>query len=284
MEDIYIIGAGGYVGSYLSDYLSQFYNSKQLILIGNSNSKKNPVYKEFPKKVNKNSICILLAGSAGEKFCNENKSVAFINNVELVKKVIDLNFKKIIFTSTTSLYGKTNKPVDENAPSITSSYYTETKLLAENLLIESKINSIILRLSIIIGNSPNYNTDSLFSKLFFEFNTNKEPIIFDSESSRPYHNIYDTALAIKHFISVNINCYEIFNIGNNILNLKKIDLINSFKVFFPKLKYSVIEKDDNRSYIVNFDKYQNLINEYITIEKTISNLLNINHENFNIRK
>ena len=284
MEDIYIIGAGGYVGSYLSDYLLKFYNSKQLILIGNSNSKKEPVYKEFPKKVNKNSICILLAGSTGEKFCNENKSIAFINNVELVKKVIDLNFKKIIFTSTTSLYGKTNKPVDENAPTITSSYYTETKLLAENLLIESKINSIILRLSIIIGNSPNYNTDSLFSKLLFEFNTNKEPIIFDSESSRPYHNIYDTVLAIKHFISVNINSYEIFNIGNNSLNFKKIDLINFFKVFFPKLKYSVIEKDDNRSYIVNFDKYQNLINEYITIEKTISNLLNINHENFNIRK
>ena len=73
--------------------------------------------------------------------CEENKNHTYHINVELNKQLNQLNFKKIIFTSSASVYGHQSKMCNEKSITNITNFYTETKMMAEEeLLKKGKFN------------------------------------------------------------------------------------------------------------------------------------------------
>ena len=135
MTKIYITGFNGYLGSAICRKIPE----KDLIKIGNpeKNYRNINVIKDLPDKVEKNSVCLHLASISGDE-SEQNKKKTLKVNVEYTNRICDLNFKKIIFFSTSSVYGLSNKISLETDNLNPTTYYTETKILAEDIVVISE--------------------------------------------------------------------------------------------------------------------------------------------------
>ena len=141
-EKILIVGGAGYIGGYLTDILNKQYE----ISVADNLLYENRFLKEvdfinFDIKnyddslkhiISKYDTVIWLAAIVGDGACEVDKRVTKIVNEDSVKWLVD-NFqdKKIIFTSTCSVYGINDDLIDENAVPNPLSTYAETKLKAE---------------------------------------------------------------------------------------------------------------------------------------------------------
>jgi len=268
---IYIIGSEGYIGS----MLQQMIPKDKLVRIGRPGGDyANEVITSLPKRVPQNSTCFLLAALAGEKGCEKNKKLAYETNVELVRKICDLNFKKIIFTSTSSVYGSSDNYATEESDVFVSSYYTETKLEGEEIVLSSKENNIVARLAIVIGVSPKTDWTQLANNLVKSALDGSKIDIYGASSYRPYFDVYDV---VKGLILLNDTTYfnaQIINVGNTSLNKSKLDIIRELQKLIPNVNYSIVSEFDKRNYKVSFKKFERTYNASISLKETFINLIN----------
>lgn len=270
-DRIYIIGSEGYIGS----MLQQMIPKDQLVRIGRPGGNYvNEVLTSLPKKVPQNSTCFLLAAVAGEKDCEKNRELAYETNVELVEKICDLNFKKIIFTSTSSVYGSTENYATEDSEVFVTSYYTETKLEAEEIVLSSNENNIVARLAIIIGVSPKTDWTQLANNLVKSAIDGSKIDIYGASSCRPYFDVYDV---VKGLIFLNDTTYfngQIINVGNTSLNKSKLDLVRELQKLILTMSYSIVSEFDKRNYKVSFKKYEDKHKASISLKESFINLIN----------
>lgn len=243
--NILITGAAGFIGSNLAD---------KLLLEGNTiyaldnfcdyypvylkrqnveNNLNNPNYKLFEGDVLDNSFldyvfqnpidCVIhLAGQGGvrpsiEKPINyiEENVIASVNILDKMKKY---NVKKIVFASSSSVYGncieekfsedfKVSKPV---------SPYAATKISSELFLYTYSylynINAIALRFFTVFG--PRQRPDLAIRKFIDLIEDDKPlPLYGDGTTCRDYTYIDDIIDGIKRAINYNIDGFEVFNLG-----------------------------------------------------------------------
>ena len=121
----------------------------------------------------KNDIIINLAAYVGEPICKANKDTVYKINTDSAKflsKFCNDNNKQFLFLSTCSNYGKNDSMVDENSELNPLGLYSDSKIKAENYIIENVKSYLILRCATLFGVSHRMRVDLTINQFLYEIN------------------------------------------------------------------------------------------------------------------
>jgi nucleoside-diphosphate-sugar epimerase len=285
MKNILLAGGAGYVGSVLSSHflkkgykvtvLDNFVYNNQFAItpyIG------DPDYKfisgdmgdiDALEKTLKEGVTdvILMAGLVGDPVTKKYPEQSRIINEQNVQKCMDFfenrGIEKLIFISTCSNYGliKENELADENFELNPLSLYAKAKVANELYLMNKKgqtdYTGVVLRFATAFGLSPRMRFDLSVSEfvrdLFFE----KELLVYDENTWRPYCHVRDFARLLEIVISADnsVVSFNVFNAGGDMNNFTKKMIVNEILKHIPtgKVKYGE-NGSDPRNYRVSFRK------------------------------
>ena len=289
-ETILITGGAGYIGSVLTKKLvKKGYNVKILdsliygkigishLLSNNSieliagDLRDLKLVDETLKGIDS---VIHLAAIVGDPLCQRIPKAAKQINEIATKRLVKLCKKngitRFIFASTCSNYGSSEDLVDESSPVNPLSLYSETKVNSESFILKSKtpdFEPCILRLSTAFGISPKMRFDLLLHEFMRDALIENKILIFGSQYWRPLVHVDDISRACILGLSKSRDLIsgEIYNVGDNNQNYKKITLAKMVKNFIPSTEIKIRDlKKDTRNYRVSFDKIQNNLGFKIT--------------------
>ena len=254
---ILITGACGYLGSELVRNLKE---KNELILVDNLyqrtskriNSSKNLKFvKKDIEKMNFNNYLkkvdyiIHLANISNTTLKKNDSSKIIKTNLKSLDEIISSCIKndvKLLYISTSTVYGKQKKIVNENLKkSFYKPYnlYSKTKLLAERKINDfrsKKLKFSILRLGTLYGQSPNTRYDTGIQKFLEDARLGKYIFInkryFDFKKS--YLSLNDGVRAIKYVLKKNFFNGETYNVSGINQSIKQI--IKYIKKEKPKIK------------------------------------------------
>ena len=320
-KTLLISGGAGYIGSalvsrvlrdtnwhvkvfddlmYGGNSLFQFYNFDRFSFI------KGDLRKfQLEKILDGVDYVVNLAALVGEPICKkypkEAKEINYEANLNLAKNCELLGISRYLMMSTCSNYG-----LRENQEMLTEedelqpiSLYSETKVESEKKLLNefSNLPTIILRASTAYGMASRIRFDLLLHQFIFEAWVKKQINLFGANSWRPMVHVDDIARAIVISLTKNeqISHKDVFNVGSNDQNFKKIQLA---KMVAERLNVDIVEsesKEDPRDYRVSFDKivtelgFNTIHNPKESIEQIAASLENglidenVLHESVNIK-
>ena len=215
-----------------------------------------------------------LAAIVGFPACQAvGKQVAWRYNVEATKMVFgqaaDLGVERFVFASTYSNYGLSadGKPVTEDSPLNPQSLYAETKVAAEEFLIEQKDAScapLLFRFATLYGLSPRTRFDLIVNQFVLEAFTKRELIIYQRGYSRSFVHIRDVVRGVIVGLEAERSkiCGQVFNLGTDDGNYSKDDIV---QLVLKRIPETVVEyKDltfggDMRDITVSFAKIKNVL-------------------------
>ena len=262
---ILITGSNSFIGSEIINYLSKYNYNLIATYRKNKNefkSKKVKLVKfDLKKELNLNKRFGVLVHCASVTPANEFRENYYKINQIGFKNLISLCLKskcnKIILISSVAVYGDVKKTITEKSFARGKSKYAKSKLKMENILFrfakKNKINSIILRLSQVIGSK---SVNNYFSDLKKKIHSNKK-ITISLQSKKDYFNnlchINDLCINIKKLIDGNIilNKNEVFNFASN-----KPITINKFKkiIYSYNKKIQFVENNIPKFYKISLNK------------------------------
>jgi nucleoside-diphosphate-sugar epimerase len=209
----------------------------------------------------KYDVIFHLAGISGFPACASNPHSAQLINVEATRVIArDLSpGQMLINASTTSLYGKSGMPCDEDTVVDPVSTYAQTKLAAEKILHE-KENVISLRFATVFGFSTRMRMDLMINDFVYKAVKERVIVLFDSFAKRTFIHVEDAAdcyiFAMNNFDTMRGGIY---NAGGNSLNFSKEEIAEKIK---KKVDFSIVNSEvkdkDLRHFIVNFNKIEKL--------------------------
>lgn len=216
-----------------------------------------------------------LAAIVGFPACQAvGRQVAFRFNVEATKRVFDAaessGVRRFIFASTYSNYGlaKDGLPVTEDAPLYPQSLYAETKIAAEQFLLNRAADSacapLIFRFATLFGLSPRTRFDLIVNQFVLEALTKRELIIYQRGYSRSFVHVRDVAEAIGIALVAPTEKVrgEVYNLGSDAGNYTKDEIIALVQKHVPELqvKYKDLSfGGDMRDITVSFGKIRTVL-------------------------
>ena len=180
MDDLLIIGGSGVLGDELSKRFSQY--NKVLTYKNSVLNKKNSFFldirdkgsvKDVIEKINPSTI-IHTAAITDLDWCEVNKEKTFHVNVIGTKNIIEFAKKsdsKLIFISTDSVFDGVKGNYNENDIVNPINVYSESKVIAENLVKEYKKSTIIR--TTFFGTGLGSKKETFISYLFNEIKNNR---------------------------------------------------------------------------------------------------------------
>ena len=159
------------------------------------------------------------------------KDELFKNNLGSTEVVIKLCIAegiKLVFPSSTSVYGSQLSLVDENSLDLNpQSPYAECKLMEEALIrksVASGLAGVILRFGTIHGVSPGMRFHTAVNKFCFDYTLDKPLSVWRTAINqyRPYLALSDAIRAMQHVITNEIYDGQIYNVLTGNLSLQKI--------------------------------------------------------------
>jgi UDP-glucose 4-epimerase len=245
---ILITGGLGHIGSFFINKIINNNKVKSIILIDNlstqryvsllnlKNKSKIRFVNEDVSKFNfkninnKIDIVIHLAAITNAEASFNNKKKLIKNNLGGTRKIVDFckkNNAKLIFSSSTSVYGKQFKVINSsnNYKNLRpQSPYAECKILEENIIKKNLKNYIILRFGTIVGISHGMRFHTAINKFCYQACMGEPLTVWKSFYffKRPYLTINDCANSIIFFTIYKKNYNGLFDVVTENLHLKKI--------------------------------------------------------------
>lgn len=279
---IIITGALGHIGSYLIRNLNIKKKINKLYLIDNISSErycslfdlKNKNYyfinqnlaKEKINLKNIDLIIHLAAKTNAAQSANYEKEF-HQNNFKATKNIVGYCLKnntKLIFASTTSVYGPQREVVDENCLNSElnpQSPYADIKLKEEKYIskkFKNRKNSyLILRYGTVFGFSNGMRFHTAVNKFCFQACTKKPLTIWRTayNQNRPYLSLSDLTKAMSHIIDKRLISNDIYNIVSK--NMSVRDLILIIKKYIKvNIKFVDHEIMNQLSYNVLNEKFK----------------------------
>ena len=300
-----IVGRAGYIRTILTSLLLK--KKFKVTILDKLLYDKNVLKKNFKKNKNfkfimgdvcdlnvqinsiKNiDIVVFLAEIVGDPACNARPEDAlktnFLSLSSLATLCSHLSISKFIYTSSCSVYGinKNNDLLTEKSPLNPVSHYARIKIMSEKALLSNKTDTFqptILRLGTVFGPSFRNRFDLVVNTLAKNAFFNKKIVVHGGNQWRPNIHVEDIANGIIAVINSSISKVgnKIFNLSNDNLNYKIIDIAKFAKKSFPKSKLHIQKSTfDPRNYRVTSKKFfnatkfkpkRNILNSYIDFKK-----------------
>jgi len=288
---ILVTGAAGYIGSTLCRELltkghsvvgvdSLLFGGTSLLgIIRHPNftfvHSDNIDTEKFSDHIDNETFVVNLAAIVGDPASKKYPEKTEETNLKAAEQLADLAIqkkaRKFLFVSTCSNYGLVDKGVmaTEESELKPLSLYAETKVQTELYLkknIKESLNWTILRFSTVYGLSPRPRFDLTVNDFTLHAIKEKKLAIFLPQTNRPYVHVLDAARAVEMCIEKpDISAQQIFNVGDNSQNYKKIDIVEAITKVIPDVEVEFVDKgQDLRDYTVNFDKIASTLGYKIT--------------------
>ena len=292
MKNILIIGSRGYIGSRLTDYLSEHgyrckgtdigFFEQGLLYKPKSLTNLNIDARDIQEKdLEDFDVIVLLAGISNDPLGNmeieriyDPTRIYALKIAKLCKKL----GKRFIFPSSCSIYGIGQGMIDESGSTNPQTPYSLNKLQIEDDLKEiadKEFSPIALRLATVFGPSPRIRFD-LVINMFCGMAVAQKEIILNSDGQawRPHLHIEDSCQAIKCCIEWDYDEGKllILNVGMNENNKKILDVARIVSKSVDGCNLSFLDREndvtddndlvadrkiqdgvDSRTYKVSFD-------------------------------
>lgn len=239
------------------------------------------------------SAIVHLAAVVGFPACKAvGREVGWRTNVDATKRVFEqadgLGVERLLFSSTYSVYGVAGdgELVTEESPLSPQSLYAETKIAAEEYLIDASQTArcapMIYRFATLYGASPRMRFDLIVNQFVMEAFTWGELVIYQRGYSRSFVHIRDVIEGIAVWLEAPEGQVrgQIYNLGDENGNYSKDEIVALIKQKLPKTR--VQHKDlavdgDMRDIAVSYRKIQQRLgfNTRWTVEAGIEEILHI---------
>lgn len=151
--------------------------------------------------------------------------------------------KKIIFTSSTGVYGSSNgTPNTEEVALNPTTYYAISKMRSEDHVtrLKGKIDYVVLRLGNVYGYSPTIRFDSVINRFLFDSHfKNRIQIHGSGKQKRTFIHIDKAINVLDGLLKKDIPS-GIYNLSD--INLQVLDLVDVFKEVYPNLEFIFINQ------------------------------------------
>ncbi|MFM2392319.1 MAG: hypothetical protein RLZZ546_296 [Bacteroidota bacterium] len=306
MGKVLILGNLGYVGSELSKFMAKkndvvcgidsgyFANNTIGTLTLPEVYMHEQKYKDVrdiqADDINGYDSIVILSAISNDPIGNKFEDVTYDINLNGTKKIIRLaveaNIPNIVFASSCSVYGKTGTAaVKEDDESNPLTAYAKSKVQIEEYAKSIDLrdtNFTALRFATACGPSDRLRIDLVLNDFVFSsIINNRIDILSDGSPLRPLIDVRDMCIAIDWACNRpqgTAQQHLILNTGRNDWNFSVLDIANAVKEVLPNVTININPngKGDPRSYMVNFDKFnectQNLFGKR-SITSTVNDLL-----------
>jgi nucleoside-diphosphate-sugar epimerase len=210
---------------------------------------------------------VVLGGLVGDpitkKFPNESAAI----NDAAVKSCIDSlsgrGLERVIFVSTCSNYGlipETAK-ADEGFELSPLSLYAKSKVAAEQHILakQGRVDyaPTVLRFATAFGLAPRMRFDLTVNEFARELSLDRELVVFDAHTWRPYCHVKDFARLISRVLAFPREdvAFEVFNAGGDANNHTKQSIVDLVLARLPGRRVAYrSDSGDPRNYRVDFAK------------------------------
>lgn len=290
-KKILVVGGAGYLGGAVTDLLLKSTDQYKFKVYDNltyEDEYRKPVdfvfgdildHEKLKRHLDWADVVIWLAAMVGDGASSIDEVLTSQINQESVSWLVKNFNKRIIFTSTCSVYGAQDELLDESSDIKPISLYAFTKTKAEKHLQDS--DAVIFRLGTLFGMAD------VFSRLRLDlvvnlmtaraFSTGKIRV-FGGDQYRPLLHVRDAAKAIVKAVELpRATKSQIYNLRT--VNVKIVDVAEHVKKHFPNLEIEKTELsfEDARNYKVSRDKAEKVFDftSDITLDDGIKELKEI---------
>ncbi|MEI7594258.1 MAG: SDR family oxidoreductase [Bacteroidota bacterium] len=294
--NVLITGGAGYVGNELVYRLSKDKRVDKVIIYDNLSRKNFNLFldNKFPNGkikfiqgelldtrklksvIQEADIIYHLAAKVSTPLANEDshlfEQINHWGTAELVYALEDSNVKKIIYLSSTSVYGPSEEIVDIHTTPNPKTFYGTSKLRGEEHIkrISTKIPAYIFRCGNIFGYSPSMRFDAVINRFMFEANFNNRISIHgNGEQHRAFIHIDKVTDVLSNILHSDFPS-GIYNLVDGNLSINEI--AEALKKIYPSMEMLYINQHLNlREVNVNKDERVNTL--ITTPDKTLYNRL-----------
>jgi len=184
------------------------------------------------------SAVVHLAAIVGFPACQAvGRQVAWRHNVEATQRVFEVaeaaGVERFIFASTYSNYGlaKDGQPVTEESPLYPQSLYAETKIAAEEWLLDQANRCccapLVFRFATLFGISPRTRFDLMINQFVLEALVKRELVIYQRGYSRSFIHVRDVVEGICLGLEAPDDKVrrQVYNLGSEACNYTKDEIV-----------------------------------------------------------
>jgi len=260
-----IVGGAGYVGGWLTDQLiSVGHEVRVFDLLLYEDRYMKPVPFVFGDVLDRPTLeeqlawadtVVWLAALVGDPACGLNEDLTKRINCEALKPLWESFDGRVIFPSTCSVYGAQDDLLDESSPTNPLSRYAETKLIAEQILIEKRPDALVLRLATLSGIGDDFSRirlDLVVNLLVANAMVLGRLKVFGGQQYRPIMHVRDVATAVVDHVDTDAR--GIYNLGSENVRIGDLAARVAGSVPGSEVEYVDTPFQDTRNYRVSFEK------------------------------
>jgi UDP-glucose 4-epimerase len=185
---------------------------------------------------------------------------------ELTYALEESNVKQLIFLSSTGIYGNTNAPVNESSMPQPDSFYSISKLRAEQHVkrLSGKMKTIIIRLGNVYGYSKSMRFDAVINRFMFDAHfTNRITVNGSGSQHRSFIHIDKTTNILSQLLKVDVPA-GIYNLADKTLSI--LDIVEVMKTIYNDLESFFINQNYT-GHNLEVERQSALLN-YISLPET----------------